>query len=47
MDAKPDFLDFDGDGDKSEPMKEGGSVKRMNNGGAVMKGRGGKFKGIS
>ena len=25
----------------------GGSVKRMNNGGAVMSGRGGKFKGIS
>ena len=27
--------------------EKGGSVKRMNNGGAVMKGRGGKFKGIS
>ena len=32
---------------RKKPMKEGGSVKRMNNGGAVMKGRGGKFKGIS
>ena len=27
-------------------LAEGGSVKKMNNGGAVMKGRGNKFKGV-
>ena len=31
---------------RKKPMKERGSVKRMNNGGAVLKGRGTKFKGV-
>ena len=47
MAAKPDFLDLDGDGDTSEPMKtavkqkkaakmkKGGRVKKMKGGGAV------------
>jgi hypothetical protein len=35
------------DGMKIAVRNNGGSVKRMNNGGAVMLGRGGKFKGIS
>jgi len=33
--------------EKELNLNKGGSVKRMNSGGAVMPGRGGKFKGVS
>ena len=58
MDSKPDFLDLDGDGDKSEPMKtaakqkkpakmkKGGRVKKMKGGGAVCRGGGAAVSGM-
>lgn len=58
MASKPDFLDLDGDGDKSEPMKtaakqkkaakmkKGGKVKKMKGGGAVCRGGGSAVSGL-
>ena len=58
MASKPDFLDLDGDGDKSEPMKtaakqkksvkmkKGGEVIKMKDGGVVCRGGGAAIKGL-
>jgi len=49
-DQKMKVMDYVGNNiftEKELNLNKGGSVKRMNNGGAVMSGRGGKFKGIS
>ncbi len=49
-DQKMKIMDYVGENiftEKEVKLNKGGSVKRMNNGGAVMPGRGGKFKGIS
>ncbi len=49
-DQKMKVMDYVGNNiftGKEVKLNKGGSVKRMNNGGAVMPGRGGKFKGVS
>ena len=49
-DQKMKIMDYVGENiftEKEVKLNKGGSVKKMNNGGAVMPGRGGKFKGIS
>ena len=49
-DQKMKVMDYVGNNiftEKELNLNKGGSVKKMNNGGAVMPGRGGKFKGIS
>ena len=48
-DQKMKIMDYVGENiftEKEVKLNKGGSVKRMNNGGAVMPGRGGKFKGV-
>ena len=48
-DQKMKVMDYVGNNiftEKELNLNKGGSVKRMNNGGAVMSGRGGKFKGV-
>lgn len=48
-DQKMKVMDYVGNNiftEKELNLNKGGSVKKMNNGGAVMPGRGGKFKGV-
>ena len=57
MQSKPDYIDIDGDGNTTEPMKtaakqkkvvkkkKGGVVKKMKGGGAVCRGAGAAISG--
>lgn len=57
MQSKPDYIDIDGDGNTTEPMKtaakqrkvvkrkKGGVIKKMTKGGAVCRGAGAAISG--